>query len=94
MSENNLKAVKIRVKGRVQGVFFRASTKEMACTLGINGWVKNELNGDVSIHAEGSESAINKLIEWCHKGPEYSKVTQVSFDRVESQDFTSFEIRH
>jgi len=95
MSEDNLKAIEIRVKGRVQGVFFRASTKEVACSLNINGWVKNEFTGDVLIYAEGLESQIMKLIEWCNKGPEFSNVTDVSFKWLDSsKGFTSFEIAY
>ena len=72
-----MKAVSIRCVGRVQGVFFRASTVTEARRLGISGTVRNESNGDVLIHAQGESAELNALIRWCHVGPPLAKVTQV-----------------
>lgn len=58
------KAIKIVVTGNVQGVFFRASTQEMARKLGLSGWCMNLPNGDVQIHAEGEEENLKALPEW------------------------------
>jgi acylphosphatase len=59
----------IKISGLVQGVFFRASTKENADRLGINGFVRNEPDTSVYIEAEGEEEALNEFIKWCHHGP-------------------------
>jgi acylphosphatase len=69
-----MKHVSIRVSGIVQGVFFRASTKEKADQLGIQGNVRNEHDGSVAIIAEGDDAAIEEFIEWCRKGPRLSRV--------------------
>lgn len=57
--------VRLRIKGRVQGVFFRASAKESAMNLGITGWVKNQPDGTVETVAEGEQEALDRFIEWC-----------------------------
>jgi acylphosphatase len=61
--------VHIHIYGRVQGVFFRSSTKDRAQTLGIRGWVKNCSDGSVEAVFEGEKDAIEKMIKWCAKGP-------------------------
>ena len=85
---------KIQVYGRVQGVFFRASTKEKADELGIKGWVRNESNGSVLIHAEGEELPMEEFINWCHKGPLMSKVEKVEIEIPESEAPQDFRITY
>ena len=75
----------IRIKGRVQGVFFRTEVKKIADVLGITGWVKNEPDGSVAVVAEGKEEELQKLIEWCKKGTDISRVENVE---VEWKDAT------
>ncbi|MES2620700.1 MAG: acylphosphatase [Bacteroidota bacterium] len=82
----------ITVKGKVQGVFFRASAKQMADLLGIKGTVKNETNGDVYIEAEGDEDMLVKFIQWCHHGPAKAGVEHVSVRLGVFLGFKSFEI--
>lgn len=82
----------ITVTGNVQGVGFRFSTKNMAISLGIKGFVKNLYNGDVYIEAEGSEVQLRHFIEWCHKGSSYSRVYDVKIEDDELKHFTHFEI--
>lgn len=72
-----LKQVSLKITGRVQGVFFRVGIKETADALGITGWVKNELDGSVTVTAEAKEEDLQKLIEWCRKGTELSRVEEV-----------------
>lgn len=72
-----MKHVVIVVFGRVQGVYFRATTKQQADKLGVSGWVRNRRNGTVEISATGSEEQLRSLISWCHEGPVYSEVTEV-----------------
>lgn len=69
--------VHVFVSGKVQGVFFRSSTKDKADELGLSGWVKNLQDGRVEAVFEGEEGKVEKMVEWCRKGPEYAKVTTV-----------------
>ncbi len=88
-----IEAVHIIVHGRVQGVWFRAGTKEKADELGLFGWVKNRPEGTVEIHAEGEKSQLDKFIAWCHKGTPAANVTSLELDPGSLQNFTTFEIR-
>jgi len=65
------------VSGRVQGVFFRASTRDIAQQLGLNGWVRNLSTGHVELVAWGEKKNIEKLKEWLWQGPEFAKVNEV-----------------
>lgn len=64
-----MKAIHLKITGRVQGVFFRSSTKEKADALGITGWVKNCDDGSVEVLAQGEEEELNEFERWCEKGP-------------------------
>lgn len=86
---HKIKSVKILVWGKVQGVFYRASTKSKADSLNLIGFVKNEPDGTVLINASGESHNIKKLIEWCWKGSEFSKV-----EKVEVQDLENFPDKH
>lgn len=83
---------KIRVYGKVQGVFYRASTQEKAASLGILGWVKNEADGSVSIEAEGPEVQMQEFVDWCKSGPRHAKVEKVDYKEDQPQGFAHFEI--
>ena len=72
-----LKQVQLSVRGRVQGVFFRASAQREAKRLGLTGWVKNRNDGSVEITAEGEEEGLKDLIAWAHRGPSASRVERV-----------------
>ena len=69
--------VHLIVEGRVQGVWFRESTRIKATKLEITGWVKNRSDGSVEIIAEGLEANVRKFVEWCHEGPSKAAVTEV-----------------
>jgi len=88
-----MKHFNITVVGKVQGVFYRQSVFEMAKQLGINGFCRNEANGDVYIEAEGDEERLKKFVEWCKKGPPRAFVRDVKFFEGEIKNFSSFEIR-
>ncbi len=75
----------VYVRGRVQGVFFRASTKDRALTLGVTGWVKNCLDGSVEAVFEGKKDLVDKIVNWCRKGPSGARVEQID---VSWEDFT------
>jgi acylphosphatase len=68
------------ISGRVQGVFYRASTKNMAEQLGLKGWVRNTSDGRVEALFEGDETAVKDMISWCHKGPRSAEVSDVTVD--------------
>jgi len=92
MDERKMIALRIQCIGRVQGVFFRASTKEQAVEYELNGWERNGPDGSVSIHAEGEASAVNKLLIWCEKGPQLANVTKGKDQRVNFEGFDSFDV--
>ena len=69
--------VHLIISGKVQGVFYRASCQEVAQVLGLTGWVKNLQDGNVEVLAQGEKEKIEKLIEWCKKGPSGAKVSGV-----------------
>ena len=86
------KFISISVSGKVQGVFFRASTKEKANALGVVGTVKNQHDGSVFIEAEGEEDVINQFVAWCRKGPPLASVTEVKIEEAIPKHFHTFEI--
>ncbi|MDP7056859.1 MAG: acylphosphatase [Nitrospinaceae bacterium] len=86
-------AVHIIVHGRVQGVFFRASTQTRALELSLVGWVRNLPDSSVEIHAEGDRENLELLIEWCRQGPSSAKVTRVDSDWIAPQTMHDFQIR-
>jgi acylphosphatase len=71
------KRVHLFVKGRVQGVFFRAATQREARRLGVTGWVKNRNDGSVEIVAEGEEDSIKEIVGWASHGPSAARVDNV-----------------
>ncbi|MBI4688594.1 MAG: acylphosphatase [Nitrospirae bacterium] len=87
--------VHLIIRGRVQGVFFRASTRDMAASLGLKGWVKNLSDGNVEALFEGPKDLLLKAVQWCRKGPEGARVTEVSEDWSEYEgEPNSFEIKY
>ncbi|MGY3054647.1 acylphosphatase [Pedobacter sp. UYEF25] len=87
-----LKHLKITIKGKVQGVFFRLSTKAVANQMGINGFVRNEKDGSVYIEAEGESFMLHELVAWCKEGPDGAKVEEVELVEGEIKDHKGFEI--
>ncbi len=87
-----MKHLNITVKGKVQGVFFRASTKAVADQLGVRGTVKNDLNGDVVIEAEADQPTLDMFLDFCHEGPENAKVTSVETNEGELKNYRNFEV--
>jgi len=87
-----LQTIEINVSGRVQGVFYRQSTKEKAVELGIKGKVMNLDNGNVKIIATGTKEQLNKLIDWCKTGPPKARVTNVDVQELPLRSFEDFSI--
>lgn len=84
--------VHLLIKGRVQGVFFRATAKDIADKLGVKGWVKNTSDEDVEAIASGNEDAVQKFIKWCHEGPPKADVTDVIVTKKEEETFKDFSV--
>jgi len=88
------KRIHLIVRGRVQGVWFRASTQDKAMELGLSGWVRNRRDGSVEVMAEGDALKVEELKRWCHKGPRGAIVTQVDCEELEFLgDLDRFEIK-
>ncbi len=87
--------IKVIIKGLVQGVFYRVHTKNTADKLGVKGYVKNLANGSVEAVFEGDTQAVAMMIDWCHKGPEISRIDHVDTQEIKPlSDFKTFEIRY
>lgn len=87
-----MKHIDIKIKGKVQGVFFRASTKAVADQMGIKGLVKNEKDGSVYIEAEGDETTLEMFLGWCNEGPDKSIVENVTIEYGEVKNYRNFEV--
>lgn len=81
------------VTGRVQGVYYRANTRDAADERGIDGWVRNLDDGRVEAVFEGSQEAVKSMIEWCHGGSPRASVRDVSVEYGEPEGLSGFEIR-
>lgn len=87
--------VHIYVEGRVQGVGYRANTRRFASQLGLSGWARNLRDGRVEIVAEGDEELIDRLIQWCKRGPTGAYVTRVNAEKMEpTGEFSGFTIKY
>ena len=83
----------IIVKGKVQGVYYRASAKQKANELNITGFAQNLPNGDVLIEAEGAEESLNEFTDWCRRGPASAIVSNVDISDGPVMDYLSFSIK-
>lgn len=81
------------VAGKVQGVWFRASTQEKAKELGLTGWVRNLPDGNVEVLACGDKGKLEDLHKWLHMGPELANVTDVVYEEREWQEFDRFGVK-
>ncbi len=88
-----VKAARVLISGRVQGVFFRHWTREQAQELGVAGWVRNRYGGGVEGHFEGPEVAVNALIAACRDGPPAAIVERLDVEPAESSGAAGFVIR-
>jgi len=93
MNETNRTRVHVFVSGRVQGVFYRASTRQKAQEMGVDGWVKNLDDGRVEAVFEGPRSAVEAMIEWCHTGSRAATVEAVERTTEKPTGIDGFEIR-
>ncbi len=72
--------VHVLIEGRVQGVFFRAATKDEARARGLGGWVRNLADGRVEAVFEGDKAVVENMLAWCRKGPPYAYVDNIEID--------------
>ena len=83
---------RIRIYGKVQGVFFRASARQEAERLGIKGFARNERDGSVYIEAEGDDERLKSFLEWCNQGPSRAKVERIETEEGALKNFSKFEV--
>ncbi len=87
-------ARKLRLTGLVQGVFFRAWTRDEARRLRVHGWVRNCDDGSVDAHLEGEDAAVNRLIERMRDGSPGARVDDMAVEEAGFENFDRFEVRH
>jgi len=88
------RCVQLIIMGRVQGVGYRFAAQQVAKQYQLQGWVKNQPNGDVEIIAEGEQQQIDQFTDWAKNGPKYADVHRVAIKHLtESGEFTQFNIR-
>ncbi len=86
--------VHVLIEGRVQGVFFRAATRDEARARGLSGWVRNLADGRVEAVFEGDKAVVENMLAWCRKGPPYAYVDHVDLDWQPYQgDLADFRVR-
>ncbi len=91
---DNEKTVRLEVFGRVQGVFFRATTRKQARKHGVRGWVRNRRDGSVEAVLQGPEDKVEEMVEWAHQGSSAARVDRVERSAVEDGErFQGFEVR-
>lgn len=86
-------ARRITVRGRVQGVFFRASVRERALAVGAAGWARNMPDGSVEVHVEGDTEAVEAVTEFCRAGPPAARVQSVDVSETDPLGAGVFETR-
>ena len=85
---------KVTIRGVVQGVNYRYSTRRQAEGLGVHGWVRNTADGSVEGLFEGRETQVRALLDWCRQGPPAARVSEIHVDWEEFRgEFDSFEVR-
>ena len=87
-------ARKVRVYGRVQGVFFRQWAVNNARTLSVSGWVRNCPDGSVEAHVFGDEGAVSRMIEIMRTGPSQARVEDLTVETIQPEDVSGFSVRH
>jgi acylphosphatase len=94
VQDSDLERAHVLVSGRVQGVFFRDSTRQKAEELGLAGWVENVPDGQVEALFEGPSERVREMVRWCEEGPQHASVENVDTDFASaSGDLEGFEVR-
>jgi acylphosphatase len=87
-----LTRARVRISGRVQGVFFRAEARSRAESLGLAGWVRNAADGSVEAAFEGDEALVRSMVDWCRRGPSGARVDNVEVETEEPTGETGFRV--
>ena len=82
----------VLVRGRVQGVFFRAEARDRAASLGLGGWVRNNADGAVEAVFEGDRERVESMVEWCRRGPALAEVDDVDVAWEEPRNEAEFTV--
>jgi acylphosphatase len=86
-------AVRVKIRGLVHGVSFRASLAQKATDSGVRGWVRNLPDGSVEAFLEGEERNVRRVLEWARTGPPRARVDRVHVDAVAPRNYRDFRIR-
>ncbi len=86
-------SIHLLIKGRVQGVFYRASAKKISTELKLSGWIRNIKGGDVEVMVTGEKSQLHEFTLWCRQGPADAIVNEVIVTETEETVFENFTIR-
>lgn len=86
--------VHLEIKGKVQGVFFRATARRIAEKNNLKGWIKNKTNGNVEAVVTGKKEDVDIFIEWCREGPEKAIVDEVKITHLEETVFKEFNVEN
>ena len=92
-TKDNPRRTRVLVSGRVQGVFFRDSTRERAEALGLAGWIRNLPDGRVEAVFEGDGDRVEEMVSWCEDGPPDAQVQDVCAKNEEPEGLRGFEVR-
>ena len=87
-----MKTIRLTIKGKVQGVFYRATAKDVADLIGLRGWIRNLPNNNVEITATAPEETLQKFVNWCKQGPPKAKVDDVIIEELSLEEFNGFRI--
>lgn len=87
-----MKTLRIKIKGVVQGVFFRKFVKENAEELGVRGYVRNLEDGSIELVIEGKDEKVNELLDRCKKGPKHSEIKYIEVEEIKHQGLEGFKI--
>jgi acylphosphatase len=84
---------KLRLFGRVQGVFFRQWAVGQARALGVSGWIRNCPDGSVEAHLIGEEAVVEQMVDRMHDGPHQAQVNDLMIEDIEPEDVEGFSVR-
>lgn len=93
MSDTERTRARVLVSGEVQGVYYRANTREQATERGVDGWVRNLRDGRVEAVFEGDEEAVEAMVEWCHEGSPAARVDDVEVEYGDPDGVDGFRVR-
>jgi acylphosphatase len=88
-----MKRVHVHIRGRVQGVFFRAEARARAESLGVAGWIRNAGDGSVEAVFEGDGQRVDSMVDWCRRGPSGAQVDDVEVEPEEPTGEAGFHVR-